>query len=227
ALLCLKAGNLDAARLKLDILEKKIAATQHANLLIGWRWLFPRLLCAEERYEKALTMLDESIRHARVMNIDGELIRLLALQAIALNALGDHKPARSALREGVALGAPGGYIWRWLNTGPRVGPLLRDLRDDRDTSQALHLYLDSLLHACRAAFGEPTRTQPGEMLDPLTPRELEITRLICKGYSNPEIASELMVTVNTIKKHTSNIYGKMGVRSRTQAIARAHQLNLL
>ena len=51
--------------------------------------------------------------------------------------------------------------------------------------------------------------------------------LIGKGYSNPEIARELVVTINTIKKHTSNIYGKMGVRSRTQAIARAHQLNLL
>jgi len=141
--------------------------------------------------------------------------------------LGDHKPARSALREGVALGAPEGYVWRWLNVGPEIGPLLRDLRDDRDTSQAFYPYLDSLLDACRAAYGESTRTRPGELLDPLTPRELEITRLICKGYSNPEIASELTVTVNTIKKHTSNIYSKMGVRSRTQAIARAHQLNLL
>jgi LuxR family maltose regulon positive regulatory protein len=65
------------------------------------------------------------------------------------------------------------------------------------------------------------------LLDPLTPRGLEIMRLICKGYSNPEIASELVVTINTIKKHTSNIYGKLGVRSRTQAIARTHELNLL
>ena len=52
-------------------------------------------------------------------------------------------------------------------------------------------------------------------------------RLICKGYSNSKIASELVVTINTIKKHTSNIYGKLGVSSRTQAIARARELNLL
>ena len=51
--------------------------------------------------------------------------------------------------------------------------------------------------------------------------------MICAGKSNPEIASELVVSINTIKKHTSNIYGKMGVRSRTQAIARARELNLL
>ncbi len=136
-------------------------------------------------------------------------------------------PARSALREALALGAPGGYIWRWLDAGQGIGPLLRALRGDGDTSQASQPYLDSLLDAFQAAFGEPARPQPGELLDPLTPRELEIMRLICKGYSNPEIASELVVTINTIKKHTSNIYGKLGVRSRTQAIARAQQLNLL
>ena len=51
--------------------------------------------------------------------------------------------------------------------------------------------------------------------------------LICEGYSNPEIASELVVTLNTIKKHTSNIYGKLGVRSRTQAIVRVQELNLI
>jgi LuxR family maltose regulon positive regulatory protein len=155
------------------------------------------------------------------------LIRLLPLQALALDALGDRMSARSALREALALGAPGGYIWRWLDAGPGIGPLLRDLREDRDTSQAYHAYLDSLLDACQAAFGESARPQPGELLGPLTPRELEVMRLICKGYSNPEIARELVVTINTIKKHTSNIYSKMGVRSRTQAIARAHELNLL
>jgi LuxR family maltose regulon positive regulatory protein len=94
-------------------------------------------------------------------------------------------------------------------------------------SQASIAYLDSLLAACRSAFGGSPRPQPGALLEPLTPRELEIMRLICKGYSNPEIASELVVTINTIKKHTSNIYGKLGVRSRTQAIVRAHELNLL
>jgi LuxR family maltose regulon positive regulatory protein len=227
AKLCLTAGDLDAAREKLDILEQTIAATQHGNLLLWRRWLFPRLLCAEERFEEALSALDESIGRTRTMNSNGELIRLLALQALALDALGDHRRARSALREALALGAPEGYIWLWLNAGPGLGPLLRDLKADRDTPQASHPYLDSLLDACQVAFGEPAAPAEGALPDPLTPRELEIMRLICKGYSNPEIASELVVTINTIKKHTSNIYGKLGVRGRTQTIARAHELNLL
>ena len=227
ARLCITTGDLAAAREKVQILEEMSAITKHANLLLWWRSLLPRLLCAEGRFEEALTALDESIHHARAVNNDGQLIRLLTLQAAALDALGDRTPSRSALREALALSAPEGYIWRWLDAGPRIGPLLRDLRDDEDTPQTLHPYLDSLLDACQAAFGESTLSQQEDLPDPLTQRELEIMRLIGKGYSNPEIASELVVTVNTVKKHTSNIYGKLGVRSRTQAIARARELNLL
>jgi len=227
ARLCLKTGDLAAARERLHVLEDMSATTQHAHLLLWRRWLFPRLLCAEERFEEALTALDESTGSARDMSNNGELIRLLVLKAVAMDALGDRVSARDVLREALALGATGGYIWRWLEAGPGIGPLLRDLRVDGDTPQAYFPYLDSLLDACRAAFGESKQPQPAELLDPLTPRELEIMRLIGKGYSNPEIASKLVVSVNTIKKHTSNIYAKLGVRSRTQAIARVQQLNLL
>jgi LuxR family maltose regulon positive regulatory protein len=227
AKLCLRAGDLDTAREKLHILEENLAATQHAHLLLGRMWLFPRLLCAEERYREALTAMDDSLHHSRTMKSDGELIRLLGLQSVVLEALGKHESARSGLREALTLGEPGGYIWRWLDAGPGLGPLLRDLREDRDTSQASRSYLDNLLSAYQDAFGESVRPLTGELLDPLTPRELEIMRLIGKGYSNPEIASELVVTINTVKKHTSNIYSKLEVRSRTQAIVRANELNLL
>ena len=96
-----------------------------------------------------------------------------------------------------------------------------------ETLQISRSYLNALLDACQSTFVEPAATQPGRLPDPLTQRELEIMHLIYKGYSNPEIASELVVTINTVKKHTSNIYGKLGVRSRTQAIARTRELNLL
>ena len=225
--ICLKAGELDAAHEKLNTLKEKMEATQHANLLLWWRSLFPRLLCAEKRFKEALTALDESIHHARAAGSNGELIRLLALQALALNALGDRIPAHSALLEALALGASEGYIWRWLDAGSGIEPLLRDLKNDHDTPQTFRPYLNSLVDACRSAFGESIPPPPGELPDPLTVRELEIMRLISKGYSNPEIASELVVTINTIKKHTSNIYGKLGISSRTQAIARARELNLL
>jgi LuxR family maltose regulon positive regulatory protein len=72
---------------------------------------------------------------------------------------------------------------------------------------------------------DPAPAQPG--IEPLTPRELDVLRLIGAGLSNREIAERLTVTLNTVKKHTSNLYGKLGVRSRTQAIARAQALDLL
>jgi len=227
ARLCLKAGDLEAARQKLNILEEKMTATQHANLLLWWRALSPRLLCAEKHFEEARAVLAEYIPRVRATNSNGELIRLLGLQALTLDALGDRMSARSALREALTLGAPEGYIWRWLDAGPGIEPLLRELKDVHDTPKTFRPYLDILLDTCRSIFGESARTQPGELPDTLTSRELEIMHLICNGYSNPEIASKLVVTINTIKKHTSNIYGKLGVRSRTQAIARARELNLL
>jgi LuxR family maltose regulon positive regulatory protein len=231
AAVCLNTGDLQCARTKLADLEKQCAATRHANLLIARDWLAPGLLCAEGRYDEALAELAEAIHRARRAKSAGALVRLLALQAVALAATGEPQAARSALWEAVKLGAPGGYTRRWLDAGPSIVPLLRDARVKGDISQAMLPYLDSLLDACRSAFGETARPSArqlaGEMLEPLTPRELEIVRLICAGHSGPEIAEELVLAYNTVRKHISNIYGKLGVRSRTQAIARVQELNLL
>jgi LuxR family maltose regulon positive regulatory protein len=61
----------------------------------------------------------------------------------------------------------------------------------------------------------------------LTPRELEVLQLLAAGDSNQTIADKLVITVRAVKKHTGNIYGKLGVKSRTQAIALAHELKLI
>ena len=192
------------------------------------------MLCAERRYDEALAELAEAIHRACSANSAGALLRLLALQAVALAATGKPQAARSALQEALNLGAPEGYIRHWLDAGPSIVPLLQDMRAESDTD-ALYPYLDSLLDACRSAFGEAALEQAGTppgmpgsaMLDPLTPRELEVMRLICAGHSGPEIAEELVLAYNTVRKHISNIYGKLGVRSRTQAIARARELGLV
>jgi LuxR family maltose regulon positive regulatory protein len=64
-------------------------------------------------------------------------------------------------------------------------------------------------------------------VEPLTEREQEVLRLIADGLSNREIATRLFVAVTTVKKHASNVYGKLGVRSRTEAVARARELGWL
>ena len=223
---CLNTGDLAGAWFRLADLESMCAVTRHANLLSAHGCLTPRLLCAEGRYDDALAALSEAIGWARASNSTGTLVRLLAQQAVALHASGEREPARSALREGLAFGAPGGYVRRWLDAGPAIAPLLLDVTKD-DLPQSVHPYLDTLLDACQSAFGDVARQPAGGMLDPLTPRELEIVRLICAGRSGPEIAGDLVLAYNTVRKHISNIYSKLGVRSRTQAVARVRELNLL
>jgi LuxR family maltose regulon positive regulatory protein len=225
-MLYIKTGDLAAAREKLHILDNVSSASQHANLLLWHRWLSPRLLYAEKKFAEALSNLDESIRITRTMKSNGEMVRLLSLQAVLLHSLGERKLAHAALHEALTIGAGGGYIWRFLEIGQELIHLLKNLSTD-DVSQIHQAYLVSLLDAFHHAFGESAEPGPGDLPDPLTARELDIMRLICKGYSNPEIAHELVITINTVKKHTSHIYSKLGVRSRTQAIARAHQLNLI
>ena len=227
AALCIKAGNLDTAREKLHVLEDMTAATQHANLLLWQGWLSPRLLFAEQRFEEALVALDGSIQQARQAKSRGELIRLLALLAVILDQSGEQMAARIALIEALSLGATGGYIWRFIEAGQGLTPILQDLSMHGDLPEKEKPFLHSVLDAYRDAFGEWGELKSGALQDPLTPRELDILRLVGKGYSNAAIASELVITINTVKKHTSNIYSKLGVRSRTQAIARAQQLDLV
>ena len=79
-----------------------------------------------------------------------------------------------------------------------------------------------------ADIREPASVElPQALVEPLTRRELEVLRLICEGCSNQQIAAALSVSLNTIKKHTSNIYGKLGVRNRAQAVIRAQEIELI
>lgn len=85
------------------------------------------------------------------------------------------------------------------------------------------VYLQNVI----AAFPDSTQIAMSALVEPLSLRELEVLRLIHGGLSNKEIAAELNVSLNTVKKHTTHIYGKLGVNGRTQAIARGRELNLL
>jgi LuxR family maltose regulon positive regulatory protein len=103
---------------------------------------------------------------------------------------------------------------------------------------------DPLQHYCErllAAFARPDGAQADRaqvvlrsnaptlqrLVEPLTARELEVLRLVAAGASNSEVARRLIVSLGTVKKHTANIFGKLGVQSRTKAVARAHELELL
>jgi LuxR family maltose regulon positive regulatory protein len=86
-------------------------------------------------------------------------------------------------------------------------------------------YVDGLLTAF-VGLTTAGGTQPGGLPEPLTPREIEVLKLIMAGLTNPEIAGQMVISAETVKKHAGNIYAKLGVKNRTEAAAKARQIDL-
>ncbi len=177
-----------------------------------------RLLIAQGHLEAAEGLLFRLHQRAAAAERNGSLIEILILQAITFAAQDRGGEALSALEQALDLAEPEGFVRIFLDEGAPMAELLRQaVAQDLHTSYALGL-LDAL--------GEAV-TAPQPLVEPLSERELEVLRRVAAGYSNQEIAQELVVAVSTVKKHINNIYGKLEVGSRTQAVARARELGLL
>jgi LuxR family maltose regulon positive regulatory protein len=165
-------------------------------------------------------------------------IENLLLHAIIFQMQRERAAAQDALLHALTLGQSEGYVRTFVDEGEKLRPLLLELRLGLARKAAdeqppgLATYLEQLLTAMGptpATKEMPvTSTLPTAqpLVEPLTEREIEILRLVDDGLSNNEIADKLIVTVGTVKKHLNNIFGKLGVTSRTQALAGARALNL-
>jgi LuxR family maltose regulon positive regulatory protein len=143
---------------------------------------------------------------------------------------GEDQAAQQDLRIALELGEPEGFVTIFLEAGRPVGEMLEGLLGDEKThSNFVQTILDAFDESSSPAVpAEINKAGANEALvEPLSDRELEILSLIGEGYTNQEIAERLVITLHTVKKHSSNIYGKLGVRNRTQAVARARELQLL
>jgi LuxR family maltose regulon positive regulatory protein len=150
------------------------------------------------------------------------------LQALAFQAEGDTARAMAALERALTLAEPGGFVRVFVDEGPPMARLLYEAASREIAPD----YARRLLAAFPVAEAEqtgPFKTQAAkpELVEPLSERELEVLQLIAEGLTNQEIASRLFLALNTVKAHSRNIYGKLGVHSRTQAIARARALGIL
>lgn len=185
--------------------------------------MLARAYLAQDKAEEALTVLELLLGPAEAVGAFLHVIEICALKALALHALGDTPAALTALERSLALAEPEGYVRVYLDAGRRMATLLREA-----ASQGIHAeYVNKLLAAFEVSkylrMEEPTPTLP----DPLTPRECDILHLISQGLSNEDIAKKLFIALNTVKRHATSIYGKLDVKSRTQAVARARELGLL
>ncbi|MBN1122423.1 MAG: hypothetical protein JXJ17_15210 [Anaerolineae bacterium] len=219
----IRLGHPDQVRARLAALSQLDATNlAHPLLRFSFDWLSACVLWLDGDLAPALDIVDAALRRASASNSDGERLRFLILRALILDAADRFAESRSALLEALRIGSSQGYMRTWIDAGEQIAPLLAKVHRDGVDSPALLPYLDTLLDLCDATF-DPSAA-PSSIL---TDRELEIMQLIGEGCSNTQIAEGLVVSINTVKKHTSNIYSKLGVASRTQAIAKARELELI
>jgi LuxR family maltose regulon positive regulatory protein len=195
----------------------------------------------ERSIHEAMGLLQHLLQAAKEGGRTGSVIEILALQALAHHALGDIPSALASLARALTLAEPQGYVRIFVDEGPPMAALLARMQVENDSLKAdevgrLREYIQRLL----AAFGKRKELQPFDsaqdkpssislqpLLDPLSKRELEVLRLLGTDLNGPEIARELMVSPNTMRTHTRNIYSKLGVHNRREAVRRAGELDLL
>ena len=212
----LMEGDLGAAARWAQTIEPSL--DDRLDTLREFQWItLVRVLLAQGRPDDARPLLEHLLHTAEAEGRMGKAIEILALQALARQACGDAAGALAALQRALVLGEPEGYVRSFVDESTPMATLLRRALS---RGMAPH-YVRRLL----AAFAEPTVEQP--LIEPLTRRELEVLRLIAAGLRNQEIADQLVISLATVKRHITNIYGKLGVSHRTQAVARAQELDLV
>ncbi len=213
--------------------------------------LWARLLIAQKEADAALQLLGRLLQGAEAGGRTGRVIEILALQALAQQALGDSKQALIALRQALSLAEPQGYVRLFVDEGTRMQTLLQMAA----TRKISPVYIDNLLAAFAVQHDDPgpaeetktrdrsvatspsssalgrsqslSRDEAETPVEALSNRELEVLRLIAAGLTNRQIAQELTIAVSTVKTHVKNIHAKLRVQNRTQAVARARELHLL
>ncbi len=195
--------------------------------------ILARLRLAQNQPDAALTLLLPLQADAQRLKRHDLQIEIQILTALAYQQLNDLAEADRHMQKALALGEKGGFIRIFLdaNAGEMVKRQKDKMERQKDEGRRMKSYLQTLL----AVFDQSPATSPqspisnlqSPLVESLSDRELEILTLIAAGLSNREIANELVLSLPTIKWHTSNIYGKLGVHNRTTAVARARELQLL
>lgn len=184
-----------------------------------------RVYLAQSKYDEALKVLTRLQYAAEADSHMGHVLEILVLKALTYQAQGNSTSALSVLTEALKLAEPEGYMRLFVDEGPPMAVLLSQIRATcKNTS-----YVDTLL----AAFKQPDEGSPAipvqdkqqgisqALIDPLTEQESKILKCLFEGMSNKQIAQQLVIAETTVKWHLKNIYGKLGVHNRTQAILKA------
>ena len=230
--LYLKQRNMEAAAAWIE------AHNDTSGLLNSYalhRIASPQFLIAQGNFDAASKDSKTLVKDAQEAGHGNLLVKALALQALTYKGSGNQANALSILEHVLRLSEPEGYVRNFVDEGEPMYLLIQEyqsflktkISDDFDgESLRLLTYTDNLL----AAFPQSSatgNTQDDSLPEPLSERELDVLRLISTGRTNQEIAEILVIAVSTVKSHINNIYGKLGTKRRTQAIAVARDLGFI
>jgi LuxR family maltose regulon positive regulatory protein len=183
-----------------------------------------RAYLAQNKPAEALKLLDALIKAAEKLSRAGTMLQAHILSALAYKALGEVEEALSHLKEALQAAEPEGYIRLFLDAGPAISSLLYEAVQQGITPTYTH----RLITAFPVSESLPQRADESiKMEEPLSDRELSVLILIAQGLSNKEIGERLHIETRTVKWHTGNILGKLGVQNRTHAVAKARELGIL
>jgi LuxR family maltose regulon positive regulatory protein len=178
----------------------------------------------------AMSVLEPLRQEAAAKSWADEQLNVMVLQAVALRAHGEMAKAMQLLGEALALAEPEGFIRIFVDEGMPMAQLLSQAA----AHELMTEYTGKLLAVLEAetpksevkSYLRPAASAPS-LVEPLSERELEVLRLLGTDLNGPDVAGELMVSLNTIRTHTKNIYNKLGVNNRRAAVHRAEELHLL
>lgn len=233
----LRQGRLDMAQAWTR--ERRLSVRDEASYLAEYEHLtLARTRLAERSFEGVGQLLERLLALAEIQKRTGSMIEILLTHALVFQAQGDQPQAFAALERALTLTEPEGYIRVFVDEGEAMRLLLSDLKVTT-RAHPLHDYVDRILNffpqSTKAISQSKTlapyasagvQNRKSEIVEPLSERELEVLKLLRSELSGPEIAERLIVSLNTLRTHTKNIFNKLGVSNRRSAVRRAEELDL-
>jgi len=245
ARLLVAQGKLDVAQAALQKQEEEIKSSPDIatelevkysqHMLDYLRITLAHTLILQGHPEQALGLLEPVLRHMVERERIDYMIEVQTLLAMAYQASGKSASATAALENALRLAEPGGYVRTFLDKGETLRSILRQIehtgREGTFAGVILQAFepvdRDQRLESREEAEPSFAQAHSSTLVEPLSEREIEVLRLLQTNLSSPEIAAELVIAVSTVRTHIKNIYSKLGVHSRTQAVDEAKDLGLM
>lgn len=207
------------------VAERGLGADGDLSYLYEMEYIvLARILIAQAHLENAIRLLLRLFKAAEAGGRTSRMIEIMMLQALAFQDGGDSVRAVAALEQALILAEPGGFVRIFVGEGQPIELLLKEMKVENGK---LKEYIRKLLAAFSDNKVQPSSPVLQPLIEPLSARELEVLHLIAVGLTNSEIAARLYLSLNTVKVHTRNIYSKLEVHNRTQAVARTRALGIL